>query len=444
MRFLDLLGTSTASLRQRPFRTFMTVLGVVIGTTSVVVMVSLGVGMSQSIMASMDSNASLREVTLYSMPPDAAERGLPTELNDEAVTLLSRYEGVANAWPIYQVEAIAEVGGASQWLNIASVPQSMLDDIDFPLAWGEMPQERQPGIVIGGMLATQFYNEATGEVAEVDFSTQTLFLNFDTSSMGEMPQVPGDDGEGEAPTPPKRIIMPVLGQGAIDPANEWSMQSMAVYAEHGAMLETLKKAMPGKALPNQPTTSDGKPKPGFLYSLVKLQTADSEGAEALLALLREEGFDAQADIEWIRQSQNTALIVQAVFGGIGFVSLLVAAIGIANTMMMSVYERTKEIGVMKVLGAGLGDIRKIFLFESASIGFFGGLIGLLISIAGSSIVNTVAAGQMSEMGMTQISVIPPWLMLGAVAFATLIGTLAGLAPAFRASRLSPLAAIRTQ
>ena len=450
MRFTDLLATSTASLRQRPFRTLMTVLGVVIGTTSVVVMVSLGIGVTQSTMDSMASNATLRQVSVYGVPPDAAERGLPTELNEQLVAQLAQYPGVDNAWPIYNVDAIGQVDGASQWFQIQAVPQSMIDQLDLPLAWGSMPDGSAPGVVLGDMIPAQFFNEATGELLPVDFQSQTLFLDFDTSSMGgPMPsqEQGGDEGDAAQPqTKPKRVIMPVTGVVQGDPNVEWSLNSMVVYSELDSMLEVLKKAMPGKALPNQPATSDGKPKPGFVYSMVQLQTADPEAAEAVLTALRNEGYSADASIEWIREAQSQAVVIQAVFGGIGFVSLLVAAIGIANTMMMSVYERTREIGVMKVLGAGLGDIRRMFLFESASIGFFGGVLGLLLSLLGSSVLNSLAGSMMGDMtgGPTSISVIPVWLMVSAVAFATLIGTLAGLAPAFRASRLSPLAAIRAQ
>lgn len=447
MRLSDLLAASLASLRQRPFRTFMTVLGVVIGTVSVIVMVSLGVGMSQSMLDSMASNASLREVSIYSMPADAAERGLPTQLDESAVSYLSDFEHVEQVWPIYNVESIADVDGAGQWLQIQAVPQSLLQSLELPLAWGAIPGPGQPGIVVGDMVPGQFYVESTGEVKEVDFTSQTLFLTFDTSSTGGPGLDPGvddgDGGEGTATTPPKRVIMPVSAMIQGDPNQPWGVNSMAVYADFDATLEVLKKAMPGKALPGQPATSDGKPKPGFVYSMIRLQTADPQAAELLLTALRDDGIDAQVDIEWIREAQSQAVLIQAVFGGIGFVSLLVAAIGIANTMMMSVYERTHEIGVMKVLGASLGDIRRMFLFESASLGFFGGLLGLLISLAGSSVINSVAGAQMGDLGMTQISVIPVWLMLGAVGFATLVGTLAGMAPAYRASRLSPLAAIRT-
>ncbi len=444
MRFSDLLATSFSSLRQRPFRTLMTVLGVVIGTTSVVVMVSLGIGMSQSYLDSIAANTSLREVQIYNVPVDAVERGLPTALNDDFVALMKDYPGVEKAWPIYSIEALGRVGAFSQYFQINAVPADVIASLDQPIAWGSAPSAANPGLLVGDQIPLNFFNETTGEVKQVDFSTETLFLDFDTSSMyGPVPQGggEGEGDEGQAPKP-KKIIMPVAGVLQGDPDQPWGQYTNVVYAEFSAMVEALEKAMPGKALPNQPATSDGKPKPGFVYSMIRLQTPSPEAAEELLTALRTDGYDAQADIEWIREAQKQGALIQAVFGGIGLVSLLVAAIGIANTMMMSVYERTREIGVMKVLGAGLGDIRKMFLFESASIGLLGGLLGLGLSMVGSAIANAFLGGAMGGTGA--ISIIPPWLMIGAVAFATLIGTVAGLAPAIRASRLSPLAAIRTQ
>ena len=135
-------------------------------------------------------------------------------------------------------------------------------------------------------------------------------------------------------------------------------------------------------------------------------------------------------------------------------SLLVAAIGIANTMMMSVYERTREIGVMKVLGASLRDIRLLFLIEAAGIGFIGGVLGILGSLLASAGLNSPAGvellapalgvgGGISTSTLT-MSVIPLWLAGTTLVFATVIGTVAGLLPAHRATRLSALDAIRSQ
>ena len=121
-----------------------------------------------------------------------------------------------------------------------------------------------------------------------------------------------------------------------------------------------------------------------------------------------------------------------------------AAIGIANTMMMSIYERTKEIGVMKVLGCDMGNIRSMFLIESGFIGFMGGVLGALLSYGVSVIVNRFVS--MSDMmGMSgNLSRIPLWLAFAAIGFAVFVGMAAGFMPAMRAMKLSQLAAIRNE
>jgi len=138
-------------------------------------------------------------------------------------------------------------------------------------------------------------------------------------------------------------------------------------------------------------------------------------------------------------------MIQAVLGGIGAVSLFVAAIGIANTMMMSIYERTKEIGVLKVLGCDMRVIRNMFLIESGFIGFMGGVIGVVFSYGVSLAMNKLLNIAQMMTGMEgDISRIPSWLAMMAVGFAILVGMAAGFFPALRAMRLSPLAAIRNE
>ena len=107
---------------------------------------------------------------------------------------------------------------------------------------------------------------------------------------------------------------------------------------------------------------------------------------------------------------------------------------------MSIYERTREIGVMKVIGATVADIRRLFLTEAAFIGFMGGLVGVAISYGVSKIVNVVGV----SMGQQTLSVIPVWLGLLGIIFATFVGVAAGFFPAVRATKLSALAAIKTE
>ena len=126
--------------------------------------------------------------------------------------------------------------------------------------------------------------------------------------------------------------------------------------------------------------------------------------------IREMGFQTSSLSDWLEAMKEQSRMIQAVLGGIGAISLFVAALGITNTMIMSIYERTKEIGVMKVIGANLPDIRRMFLLEAGLIGFFGGLLGVIVSFIISFMMNTVLYGFISNilggMSGSSISIIP--------------------------------------
>ena len=117
---------------------------------------------------------------------------------------------------------------------------------------------------------------------------------------------------------------------------------------------------------------------------------------------------------------------------------------------MSIYERTREIGVMKVLGCVVGNIRAMFLMEAGTIGFIGGVIGLGLSYLISFLINTFGGGatgsiyDVGGIGIGGVSIIPWWLALGALAFATLVGLVSGFSPANRAVKISALTAIRQE
>ena len=204
----------------------------------------------------------------------------------------------------------------------------------------------------------------------------------------------------------------------------------------------LKKIFKNKVIPGQPTTKTGKPYKEIFYSQLYVNVDTMDNVLAVQNYLKDLGYNAYSNAEWIESDQKTMGYIQAVLGGIGAVSLFVAAIGITNTMMMSIYERTKEIGVMKVLGCDLRNIRGLFLLEAGFIGFIGGVIGLILSFIISIVINNVVKS-VSEY-MTGISYIPFWLVILALIFAVLVGMVAGFFPARRAMKLSPLAAIHNE
>ncbi|WP_231701792.1 ABC transporter permease [Crassaminicella thermophila] len=181
------------------------------------------------------------------------------------------------------------------------------------------------------------------------------------------------------------------------------------------------------------------------YEEIKVKVEDIQMVEEIQKKIKDMGFQARSLTDMLKSMKEQTKKVQAILGGIGAVSLLVAAIGITNTMIMSIYERTREIGVMKVLGANLTDIKKLFLFEAAMIGFVGGILGIIISYAVSFGLNKLAGGFMGPMDSdTGISVITISLATGGVLFATIIGVISGYLPARRAMNLSALDAIKTE
>lgn len=451
MRFTDLLSSALANLRQRLFRTALTVLGVVIGAISVVVMISLGIGLTSQFDTQLNSRT-LRRVTV-DQPPSKAEPGQrQKKMDDKLVKELSELPGVEEVVPSYTITVAARADRNDGTLTIQAVPKEEIEANKFEYQFGGPPTSgSRLSLILGAMIDYNFeYKPGEESPPDIDWEHAQLSLTLPEEYMDERPQLPGSDtspGEQDtSPNPPKRFSAKVSGQLK---DTGWSQEATSAITDLDSMIRILQKLRPGTSLPGQTSERALPGRGNFIYSAIFVYAESAEQAELLVSNLRDKGYSAQADVEVIRQQQNAGFIVQAVLGGIGFVSLLVAAIGIANTMLMSVYERTKEIGVMKVLGAAMKDIRRLFLLESASIGFVGGSIGLLISYLISWGINSLArAGLSADSGVDeaafQISVIPLPLSLAALLGATLIGTLSGLLPAQRAMRLSALNAIRAQ
>ena len=197
------------------------------------------------------------------------------------------------------------------------------------------------------------------------------------------------------------------------------------------------------------------------YQEVYVKVDDVDNVEEVENWLHDIGYEQTNSMTQIRNEMQASVAKsQMILGGTAAVALLVAALNIANTMMMSIYERTKEIGVMKVLGCEVDKIRTLFLVEAGSIGLLGGAIGVVLSFAASAVLNNLNAivaffggegidlsgltsmmGGMSGMG-GEVSIIPPWLVLLGLGFSMMVGVLSGLWPAHRATKISALEAIR--
>lgn len=181
------------------------------------------------------------------------------------------------------------------------------------------------------------------------------------------------------------------------------------------------------------------------YDSVTLRAADVSGAEVLVKRLRKEKWEVQSIDAILNAANRIFTVVTAMLAMVSSVALLVACIGIVNTMIMSIYERTREIGTLKAMGASRGDIRIMFMMEAGLIGLMGGTVGLLLSWLLGRGLNQLAGWYARNRDLPlpeNLFIITPALALASLLFALLIGILAGLYPANRAARLDPLMALR--
>ena len=451
MRFSDLLSMSVNNLRRRKLRTFLTVLGVLIGTASIVVMVSLGIGFNQLTMEQIASYGSLTEVSVYSSAGQGSgDNGKdPNYMTDDVIKQMERIGHVTGVSPILEVNVLMKQGIYEGNINLMGVSQAYLKNI--PLKEGRLPEpgKQEIEMVIGNMVARNFYNPKSNNnnfyddpssIPDIDFMNRPLFAIFDMDAYYQAES--GGSSDGKTPVkPPKKYLLSACGlvEGGVDEYNNYSYN---VYVDIDALKTQLKHIFKKKPIPNQPTTKKGKPYNYFIYNQAIVQVDDMSNVSAVQKAITDMGYQANSNMEWLEQSQKQAKMVQALLGGIGAVSLFVAAIGIANTMMMSIYERTKEIGILKVLGCDMNNIRNMFLLESGFIGFLGGVTGITFSYGVSLLINKLVAGRFMSDMPGDLSRIPLWLSMTAIGFAVFVGMAAGFFPALRAMKLSPLAAIR--
>jgi putative ABC transport system permease protein len=185
------------------------------------------------------------------------------------------------------------------------------------------------------------------------------------------------------------------------------------------------------------------------YSQVQVKADKVDNVLTITETITNLGYQAHAPQSYVQGINSFFLIMQVIFGGVGAIALLVAAIGIANTMAMAILERTREIGLMKAVGATNRDVLSVFLGEAAGIGFLGGAGGVLLGWSAGQIINVLAmaymAGQAAQQGGPPpgVAVVTPvWLPLFALGFSTLVGLISGLYPALRAATLVPVTALK--
>ena len=231
MKFSDLLLMSISNLWKRKLRTVLTVLGVVIGITSIVVMVALGNGLKESMLENITSYSSITQIEVSSGRSWNASSSSQTEemlLNDGLINNLKSMEHVTDVYPQLSVSVIAKSGKYMSYMDICGMTQEGLASLDLPVAEGTLPKNNgEFKLFYGSSVLTNFYEEKTnnypywdkGELPDIDLMKNPMFIIFDTDAYWSSQNSDG----GSATKPPKKYLVEASGVMAGE-ANEWTKQ----------------------------------------------------------------------------------------------------------------------------------------------------------------------------------------------------------------------------
>jgi len=472
MSILDIISMSLRNLFKRKLRTFLTVLGVVIGTAAIIVMISLGLAVNANFEEQLSQMGDIRVLTVRdpnanqwgygrvvvvggdSSSSSSSSRGTePPALDEKAVESFRAMRNVSGASPVVQISMTAVSGRNVAWLNIRGISLGAMEEFGYKLSEGEFLKGDTYGIVFGSDVGYDFRNpndrnwwmnyDWENRTMAVDLLNDRFEMSFED---GYGYNFGNQQNQGSDTTRPKPKPYRLKVNGVLQPMG-WETD----YSAYMDIDEVIKIRRDQQRYQQ----NEGYRRPGSgstasnAFDYVMVMCSDINSVESVRDEIVGMGFHVDSwFIDYIRSMQEISQSLQLFLGAIGAVSLFVAAIGIANTMIMAIYERTREIGVMKVIGAAIKDIKRLFLLEAMLIGLIGGAVGILMSLGISYLLNTFGgaiAGGMIGIGMGgRLSLIPMWLCGVALGFAALIGLVSGYFPARRAMKLSALAAIRTE
>ena len=453
MKISDQIVMCLQNLFRRKVRTLLTVSGVVIGTCAIVVMISLGVGMqaSQDAMLAQMGDLTIIEVNNYS---GRTETGETLVLDDAALRTIGAMEHVEVVTPFYNPSVWNAFtlcsGNGNRYqmdmYNIVGVYPEALEKLGYTLHSGSFLSSAQGDQIeiLGGYYSSYDFRDTRKK--------RNNYVEYWRSQGDEMPK-PYVDIEKDklvirinnTKENGKALEVKAKGTGILE-----MDQSKGYETGYGIFISvTQLKELEAKYNKLNNIKTDSKTNSG--YTSAKVKVTDMKYVEEVQSAIDAMGFNTYSMEDIRKPMQEESRRTQMTLGGLGAISLLVAALGIANTMVMSIYERTREIGVMKVLGCMVGNIRSIFLMEAGVIGFMGGVVGIIISYIISYLINVFGNGL--TLGSSyyyygsdavQTSIIPIWLVLVALVFSTLIGLVSGFYPANRAVKISALEAIKNE
>ena len=357
--FYELAHLAVHNLLRARARLVMTAGGVLVGTAAVVLLIALTIGLQRAAEAGFGSSAALTQIQVY--PGYNREGDAPT-LNADALAQLSKIKGVSAVIPMLDLSSWGELHagdytGGGQMLGI---DPRYLPYLGVTVSAGDLAITSGQAVA-GASVGENFYDPTVEEYTPV---------SVDILNMPLQAKIYSQDGTNTRDVDLK--ISGVLTAG--------TSYDYALFLPIQDIIDL------NEWITGQPADPDT-----FVYTQILVIASSRETAASVSESIRDLGFNAGGMGDFLNQINGFFMTMRLVLGGVGGVALLVAAFGVANTMTMAILERTREIGLMKAVGATDRDVLTIFLFEAALVGLIGGLSGLGVSFVVQRLINQAVA-----------------------------------------------------
>ena len=431
MKFKDQFRTGWRNLSRQKLRTSLTIFAIVIGAVSVTVMLSLVTSAKGFLMSSFEKTGEDRRVIVTPVSGlsygearwQTWSDGSGKKIDDAAITALGAVPGVTAVTPIVGAQYYDSAKSANAEMSVSN---SFM--VGY-LANGSVTRDVTHGRALevgddnGGVLISRSIAEGLG------------FKDNLEGALGQKITLKPRKDFSEVM---KDIDVTVVGimfadGDSIDMTLKFALDTAPVF-----------ERCEGGGPNTQPTCTKESDvlRNGDPAAYVNIENKDN--ADAVVDEVKKLGYGAAAGQEEINAQSQAFTILGAVLGGIGGIALLVAAIGVINTMVMATLERTREIGIMRATGATKRTVRSLFTVEAGVLGFMGGVFGIILSFGVAILLNGVLNQQLEDGGISERNIvsIPPQIAIVVILVTTLIGMIAGRLPARRAANLDPVEALR--
>lgn len=417
MRVPDYILTAQTNLLRTKTRTVLTILAFVVGTATLAMTVALSEGLHAQVNAQLSANEVTPNEITVSKSSDAQQTQTPsgvlyytassgnTMLTTKDLEKIKEAPGIKAAYPDYGELPLDYIQyGTQPKYQLANIV-SAYPGIIWQLAAGSFPTAAQTN----GIIVPYPYVEAFGMQNASDLIGKTATIQVTNSHMEQS----------------KAYMVTITGV-LVDSTHVPD----AVVAQ--PLAATIAQFEGGQSASE--------------FSNIVAVTTSSDAAGNIKRELSQDGYAGITYSNVLARFSKTLRIVKYGLGGFACIVILTASIGIINTLLMSVYERTAEIGLLKALGMRRREITALFLLEAASIGFWSGLIGVAGAMACGIIANPILSSRASFKGFGGNAILsyPLPYMVAIVGGAMIIGLLAGTLPAIRAGRLNPIDALRRE